>query len=258
MAVSNNNVVFFNLLLGSDLSGLVRRVSMIYAISDLHLSLGGEKPMDIFGSQWRNHHLKLQENWLKTVAGDDTVIIGGDLSWALRLEEAHEDFNFLHQLPGKKVLFRGNHDYWWQSYSKVKKTLPSSMQAVQNNYVAYQDRIALCGTRGWTAPGGENYTAQDEKIYLRELLRLRLSLTRAQEDGFGEFIVTLHYPPFTSRGEDTGFIAIMQEFAVRLCLYGHLHGVDQQKVWQGEREGITYFFTAADFLNFNPLLIPVP
>lgn len=231
---------------------------MIYAISDLHLSLGGEKPMDIFGSQWQDHHLKLQENWTRSVKDDDIVIIGGDFSWALKLEEARDDFSFVHQLPGNKVLFKGNHDYWWQSYSKVKKALPPSIQAVQNNYVAYQGRLALCGTRGWTAPGGENYTAQDEKIYQRELIRLRLSLTKAQEDGFGEFIVTLHYPPFTSRGEDTGFTAIMEEFAVRICLYGHLHGVDQQSVFQGERDGISYFFVAADFLNFNPRLIFAP
>ncbi|MGI5823676.1 MAG: metallophosphoesterase [Dethiobacteria bacterium] len=228
---------------------------MIYAISDLHLSLGGDKPMDIFGSVWEDHHLKLQENWANSVKDNDVVIIGGDISWAMRLEETREDFNFIHQLPGKKILFRGNHDYWWQSYSKVLQALPPSMLAVQNNYISYRGRMALCGTRGWTVPGGENYTEQDEKIYQRELIRLRLSLTAAQKDGFDEFIVTLHYPPLTSRGEDTGFTAIMQEFGARICLYGHLHGVDQQRVFQGEREGITYYFTAADFLNFNPLLI---
>lgn len=228
---------------------------MIYAISDLHLSLGGEKPMDIFGIKWQDHHLKLRENWLKSVREDDTVIIGGDFSWALKLEEAREDFDFVHQLPGRKVLFKGNHDYWWQSYSKVKKALPSSMQAVQNNYIAYRGRLALCGTRGWTTPGGENYTVKDEKIYQRELIRLRLSLEKARQDGFEEFVVTLHYPPFTSRGEDTGFIAIMQEYAVRLCLYGHLHGEDQQNVFQGERDAISYCFVAADFLDFVPRLI---
>lgn len=228
---------------------------MIYAISDLHLSLGGDKPMDVFGSVWKDHHLKLQANWAKFVKDDDVVIIGGDVSWAMRLDETQEDFNFIHRLPGKKILFRGNHDYWWQSYSKVKKKLPPSMEAVQNNYISYRDRVALCGTRGWTVPGGENYTEQDEKIYQRELIRLRLSLTAAQKDGFDEFIVTLHYPPFTSRCEDTGFTEIMQEFGARICLYGHLHGVDQQRVFQGERKGTIYYFTAADFLNFNPFLV---
>ncbi len=228
---------------------------MLYAISDLHLSLGGEKPMDIFGSQWKDHHLKIRENWLKYVKDEDTVIIGGDISWALKLEETREDFAFVHQLPGDKILFRGNHDYWWASYSKVKKALPPSIRAVQNNYIVYRDQLALCGTRGWTIPGGENFTAQDEKIYQRELLRLRMSLTKAQQDGFGEYIVTLHYPPFTPGGEDTGFTSIMQEFAVRICLYGHLHGADQQGVFQGERGGIDYFFVAADFLNFKPRLI---
>ena len=228
---------------------------MLFAISDLHLSLGGEKPMDIFGFLWKDHHLKLQENWTRLVKADDVVILGGDLSWALKLEETRKDFNFIHQLPGEKVLFRGNHDYWWQSYRKVIKALPAGMHAVQNNYIPYRNHVALCGTRGWTVPGGENYTVQDEKIYRRELIRLRLSLTAAQKDGFENFVVTLHYPPFTPRGEDTGFTAIMREFKIRYCLYGHLHGVDQSGVFQGERDGIIYHFIAADFLKFNPLLI---
>jgi predicted phosphohydrolase len=228
---------------------------MLWAISDLHLSLGGEKPMDIFGEQWEDHHLKIKENWQKSVENGDTVILGGDLSWALKLEEAGEDFNFIHGLPGRKVLFKGNHDYWWQSYAKVNKALPAGICAVQNNYFLYEGRIALCGTRGWTAPGGENYTSQDEKIYRRELMRLEMSLSRAQKDGYSDFIVTLHYPPFTLQGKETGFVDIMRQYNVKICLYGHLHGVDQQRVFQGERDRIMFYFISCDFLKFDPLLI---
>ena len=136
----------------------------LFAISDLHLSLGGEKPMDIFGSEWADHHLKIKENWGKIVSDDDVVILGGDLCWAMKLEDAQQDFAFVHQLPGKKVLFKGNHDYWWQSYSKVVRALPEGIYAVQNNYFAFENGIAICGTRGWTIPG-EHYTEQDVKIF---------------------------------------------------------------------------------------------
>ena len=224
----------------------------LYAISDLHLSLGGEKPMDIFGERWESHHLKLQENWSRVVATDDTVILGGDLSWALKLEEAKEDLQFIHALPGKKILFRGNHDYWWKSYAKVKKALPSSLVAIQNNYYPY-GAIAICGTRGWTSPGGENFTEQDQKIYQRELLRLEMSLEAARMDGYDQLLVTLHYPPWNARLEKTGFIQIMEEFGVRVCLYGHLHGADHKNALQGLREGIIYYFTSSDYLDFTPI-----
>jgi predicted phosphohydrolase len=176
----------------------------LFAISDLHLSLGGEKPMDIFGSEWADHHLKIKENWGKIVSDDDIVILGGDLCWAMKLEDAQQDFDFIHQLPGKKVLFKGNHDYWWQSYSKVVRALPEGIYAVQNNYFAYENGIAICGTRGWTIPG-EHYTEQDGKIFKREKMRLELSLAKAQNDGYEKFIVTLHYPPFIRYEEDEGF-----------------------------------------------------
>ena len=228
---------------------------MLFAISDLHLSLSGDKPMDIFGEKWEGHHLKVKENWERLVDDSDTVILGGDLSWAMRLEEAEQDFHFIHNLPGKKVLFKGNHDYWWQSYAKVKKALPDSIYAIQNNYYPYGDGIALCGTRGWTAPGAENYSEQDEKIYRRELARLELSLTEAQKGGCRKFVVTLHYPPFAPQGRETGFTEIMKEFGVKICLYGHLHGAEGQRVFQGEKDGIRYHFISCDFLNFTPLLI---
>ena len=228
---------------------------MLFAISDLHLSLGGNKPMDIFGEQWDNHHLKIRENWCNTVKDNDTVILGGDLSWALKLEETGEDFNFVHNLPGKKVLIKGNHDYWWQSYAKVNKALPESIFALQNNYFLYERDIAICGTRGWTAPGTENFGDHDQKIYLRELNRLELSLTDAREDGYSKIVVALHYPPFTPQGKETGFVEIMRKFGVKICLYGHLHGMEEKRVVQGDIDRIRYYFISCDYLNFSPLLL---
>jgi len=228
---------------------------VLFAISDLHLSFGTEKPMDIFGDHWRDHHLKIKRHWEKAVTADDTVILGGDLSWAMKLEEAQKDFEFIHSLPGRKILFKGNHDYWWQSYAQVKRALPASICALQNNYYLYGDDIALCGTRGWVAPGGENSTEHDEKIYRRELMRLKMSLEKAYNDGWRKFVVTLHYPPFTPAGERTGFIEIMEEFGVKICLYGHLHDAREHKILRGDMGGIRFYFVSCDFLNFKPLLI---
>ncbi len=225
---------------------------LLFAISDLHLSLGGNKPMDIFGECWENHHIKLRDNWNRVVSPEDAVILGGDLSWALKLEEAEADLAFIHALPGKKIIFRGNHDYWWKSYSKVQKALPKSIYAVQNNYYALGD-VAVCGTRGWSAPFGESYTEQDEKIYQRELLRLQMSLEAAQKDGFNRLLAALHFPPFNARLEDTQVVEILHRFGVKLCLYGHLHGADHQKAFQGTRDGIVYYFTASDYLDFTPV-----
>ena len=224
----------------------------LFAISDLHLSLGADKPMDIFGECWENHHLKLRENWNRVVGSDDTVILGGDLSWAMKLENAKADLDFIHALPGEKIIFRGNHDYWWKSYAKVQKKLPASIHAVQNNYYPLGD-MAVCGTRGWAAPFGDSCTEQDEKIFQRELLRLEMSLETARDDGFSRLLAVLHFPPFNVRLDDTGFVHIMRRFGVKICVYGHLHGADHQRAFQGMRDGIVYYFTASDYLDFTPL-----
>lgn len=229
----------------------------LFAISDLHLSIGGDKPMDVFGQLWEQHHLRLKQNWEKTVLEGDTVIIGGDISWALKLEETEDDFKFIHNLPGRKVFFKGNHDYWWQSYAKVKKALPSSICAVQNNYCPYEENIAVCGTRGWITPGSANFTEQDGIVYQRELIRLELSLTAAKKDGRQPKVAVLHYPPFGPELEDSEFVTVMQQFNVKICIYGHLHGDDHRRAFSGERDGITYYFTSSDYLEFKPLRIAI-
>lgn len=229
----------------------------LFAISDLHLSLKGDKPMDVFGERWEQHHLQIKECWEKIVGDGDTVVVGGDISWALRLEEASDDLWFVHSLPGRKIFFKGNHDYWWQSYAKVKKALPPSICAVQNNYCLYKDRIAICGTRGWNVPGNLNFDQQDERVYQRELIRLELSFKKAKKDGFEPSVAVLHYPPFGPELEDSGFTTLLQQYSVKVCIYGHLHGADQERVFTGERNGITYYFTASDYLRFRPLKIIV-
>lgn len=227
----------------------------LFALSDLHLSLAVDKPMNIFGDQWEGYPLKIKENWERAVSSADTVILGGDLSWAMKLKEAREDLQFIHALPGIKVIFRGNHDYWWKSYAQVKRALPESIFAVQNNYYPYDQRLAICGTRGWAPPGGENYTAQDEKIYKRELIRLELSLSAAWKDGYRDLLAVLHYPPLTSRQEETEFVEIMRRFQVKICIFGHLHGIDHRNAFTGEKNGIYYYFTSSDYLNFTPQFI---
>lgn len=239
----------------------------LFAISDLHLSLQVDKPMDIFNSRWENHHEKLKTEWEKRISSEDTVIIGGDLSWALKFEELEKDVEFIHQLPGKKVLFKGNHDYWWNSYKKVKEFLPSSFFAIQNNYYPFNRnrKIALCGTRGWIIPG-KNTPEHDQKIYQRELGRLELSLKAALKDGFTNLVVTLHYPPFHKEKTEkysknienqiqSEFVKLLKEYNAKICIYGHLHGEDHSRAFVGTSEGIDYYFVSSDYLEFRPVKI---
>ncbi|OWZ83524.1 metallophosphoesterase [Natranaerobius trueperi] len=227
----------------------------LFAISDLHLSLQADKPMDVFGPLWENYHERIKENWEEVVTEDDTVIIGGDFSWALKLEEVKKDACFIHELPGKKVLFKGNHDYWWNSYKKVKETLPESFFVVQNNYYPFNDKIAICGTRGWQTPCEER--DHDKKVYNREINRLKLSLDAAIKDGYQDFIVTLHYPPFARDNDKTSFTEVLKEYGVKVCIYGHLHGEDHKNAFIGEKEGIVYYFVSSDYLGFKPIPIKV-
>ncbi len=225
----------------------------LYAISDLHLSLGTNKPMDIFSSQWEGHAEKLKRNWLETIKEEDTVIIPGDVSWATYLEDALEDFQFLNMLPGRKIISKGNHDYWWTTIAKMNRFLEENrflnLFFLHNNYFEYEDWI-ICGTRGWSycdKGAGE----EDEKIFNREQKRLEFSLEQGEKAGRDRIITVLHYPPFSYNNNDSGFIKIMKDYNVSICVYGHLHG-DFSLARQGIINGIEFKFVSSDYLDFKP------
>lgn len=225
----------------------------IYAIGDLHLS--GEpasKPMEVFGEHWRNHKEKVAANWQNTVTAQDTVIVCGDISWAMTLEEAAQDLDWLAQLPGRKLLLRGNHDYWWSSLSQLRACLPENMHAVQNDAFDAGECV-FCGTRGWTIPLGQNAAAQDEKLYRREALRLEMSLKDAARIANGRPIFAMmHYPPLlpeTAR-QGTEFTRLLSEYGVKRCVYGHLHGQSVQRGFSGSYRGVRYDLVSCDALGF--------
>jgi predicted phosphohydrolase len=230
----------------------------LYAISDLHLAVGVNKPMDVFGSEWADYMTRLRVNWLETVGEDDTVLMPGDFCWATYLPEALPDFQWLHALPGQKILTKGNHDYWWTTRSKLDAFLLahglSSIRILHHDAVRV-DSWAICGTRGWKSPGDEDFSAEDRKIYLRELQRLQLSLQAAESLQTSRLMVLLHYPPFNAQREPGEYVALMQAHGVACCLYGHLHGRGRYAAIQGERDGIEYRLVAADNLQFRPVRI---
>lgn len=226
----------------------------LYAISDLHLALTTDKPMGIFGEHWINHHEKIKENWLSKIKEEDTVLIAGDISWSMDMEAGKIDLQWVHELPGKKILIKGNHDYWWSSISKLN-ALYENMSFIQNNFFAYEN-IAICGTRGWICEGTEKkFTEHDKKIFEREKGRLKLSLEGAKKAGYEEIIVMLHYPPCPETLRDSDFMDIFKEYNVKTVIYGHLHNIDKKWVLNGERQGINYLLTSCDFIDFNPILI---
>ncbi|MDQ2086674.1 metallophosphoesterase [Herbivorax sp. ANBcel31] len=228
----------------------------VYAISDLHLSYGVNKPMDIFGDRWVNYMDKLKENWEKTIKRDDYTLIPGDISWATYLDQAKKDFEFIENLPGRKIISKGNHDYWWTTMSKLKKFLENNnfktIDFMHNNSYNIQSFI-VCGARGWKCPGDDGFTLEDKKIYERELNRLELSLNNVDKDAKSEdIIVMMHYPPFNSSKEPSGFVEIMREYGVKKCLYGHLHGISFNNAVEGKIEGIDFKLVSSDYLSFMP------
>ncbi|MCL1810096.1 MAG: metallophosphoesterase [Clostridiales bacterium] len=223
----------------------------IYVIADLHLSFSEniEKPMDIFGGEWLNHTENIKKNWECAVAEGDTVIIAGDVSWALKLEDAIADLDWIRSLPGNKIFVKGNHDLWWASIKKLNAMFGTDMRFLQNDFCEAEG-FAVCGSRGWLCPGDEDYTEQDEKIYRRELLRLRASLTAAKEAGFSKKIGVLHFPPMNDKFQESGFTELFAEFGVERVFYGHLHGDDGFKSGiQGIVGGTEYRLVSLDYLK---------
>ena len=225
----------------------------LYAIGDLHLCLGAPKPMDIFGGNWTGYMDKLKEG-MSCIREEDTTVLLGDLSWALSLEESAADFAWINEIPGRKIILKGNHDYWWSTASKFYKFCEengfSDMLILNNNHYEY-DGYAICGTRGWFFEE-ERSGEHDEKVFKRELLRLEASLKAA-----GELpkIVFLHYPPRYKGYECQEILDILQRYDVRRCFYGHLHGASHGLAQEGIWDGIEFKLVAADKLNFKPHLV---
>ena len=219
----------------------------VFAIADLHLP-AQQKPMDIFGDHWKDHAQRIFDDWRARVAPGDTVLLPGDLSWAMRLEEALEDIAAIGALPGAKVLLRGNHDYWWSSIGRVRRALPGGMYALQNDSLILGGRL-YAGSRGWMLPGPE-LDEDGQRIYARERLRLEMSLQHARRIGGDMPITTLmHYPPLTE--DEPGFSDILERFGVTDCVYGHLHGPAIYGAVRGERRGVRYHQVSCDGLGFR-------
>jgi len=231
-------------------------MTTIWGISDLHLSFSTNKPMHVFGKHWEGHAEKMAEAWDRLVDDDDVVLCPGDLSWAMKLDQAAPDLAWIGERPGLKILGRGNHDFWWSSISKVRKALPEKMLALQNDAIDLGD-VVLCGSRCWAAPGALDCSAKDQKIYEREVGRLRLSLEAGKKLAEGRpLIAAIHYPPFTAKQEATLFAELLEEFEVQLCVYGHLHGRRSHRTAVNEKRGnIEYRLIACDFIDFEPVKV---
>lgn len=225
----------------------------LYAIGDLHLSLSVNKPMDIFGG-WENYVERLTENWHNIVAPQDTVVLAGDSSWAMKLEDTRADFDFINKLPGNKIIIKGNHDYWWTTKNKMEVFFAengfSTLKILHNNHYKYGE-YAICGTRGWINDNGET---ADKKVLSREAGRLEASIKSAEKAKLIP-IVFLHYPPVFSSDSNFEILEVLQNHGVKKCFYGHIHGKSCANAINGERDGIEYRLISSDYLQFSPLAI---
>lgn len=223
----------------------------LFAIADTHLSFASGKPMDDFPG-WSDYTKRLEENWNRLVAPQDTVVIAGDISWAQNFDELLADFQYLQRLNGRKIILKGNHDYWWSTKTKMDRFIAENaldtLQVLSNNSYTV-DGIAVCGSRGWML---ESETVHDEKVLAREAGRLEMSLSAAGE---GEKIAFLHYPPVTSKDVCAPILDVLYRHGVRRCYYGHLHGSAAHYAFEGEYGGIQYRLISADRLGFTPLLV---
>lgn len=240
----------------------------VWAIADLHLAFGDpSKSMEVFGPQWENYAQKIETNWKEVIAPEDLVLIAGDISWAMKPEQAIKDLNWIDQLPGSKVMIRGNHDYWWSSPSKVRAFLPPSIHIIQNDSFSFGD-FSIGGSRLWDT---DEYNFRDYiefkenpkqiskeefdggKIFDRELHRLELSL-KALDPTKRRFVMT-HYPPIGADLKESKCSKLLEKYEVEVCVFGHLHNLKPSVEMFGVKNGIQYFLTACDYINFEPLII---
>lgn len=229
----------------------------LHAISDLHLSFGVDKPMDIFGPQWVGHADRIREAWDRDVRPQDWVLVGGDTSWGLTLPEALPDLRWLGERPGTKILIKGNHCTWWSSRRKVESVLHPSIRLLQNDAHRLPDGTVVVGARLWDPPGAPWTDANAEKIFNRELQRLQLSIDAGRALGGDRTIALIHYPPRYSDGRITPAVPMLEAAGVSVCVYGHLHGKDHKHGFQGEAGGIRYYLTACDAIDFRPIRVPL-
>lgn len=225
----------------------------LFAIADTHLSFGTDKPMNIFRG-WQDYETRLEKNWRNIVTDNDTVVIAGDISWAMSLEQSKNDFAFLDSLPGEKLILKGNHDYWWNTRRKIESFWEengfNTLRLVHNSAYKVGD-FAVCGTRGWFY---DAETDVDKKVLLREAGRLRTSISEAKKLGC-EPIVFLHYPPISQTAECRELLSVLEEEKIRRCYYGHLHGAGKYRAFTGEHNGIDFSLISGDFLEFCPKII---
>lgn len=225
----------------------------LYAIGDLHLCLGAPKPMDVFGGAWVGYMDKLKQG-MAVLTPEDTLVLMGDLSWALDLSSAGADFAWISDIPGRKIILKGNHDYWWSTQAKFTKFCLehgfSGLNLLNNNCYFYED-WAICGTRGWFFEE-ERSGQHDEKVFRRELIRLETSLKAA---GDREKMVFLHYPPRYKGYTCQEILDLMERYGVRRCFYGHLHGASHKLAMEGTWDGIEYRLLSADYLDFRPYIV---
>ena len=224
----------------------------VFAIADPHLSSRVPKPMTIFGANWERHPEAFFEGWRRVVGDDDLVLVPGDISWAMRLEDALPDLEAIAALPGRAVLLRGNHDYWWPSLRKLRGALPAGMLAIQHDAVRVGD-VVVAGTRGWVVPGTPGFTADDDRIYRREVQRLQLSLDAAAALGAGRLVVMLHFPPTNVRGERSEMLERIAAVAPAALVFGHVH--NDAPVHVPRLPGTVVRYVAADALRFEPALV---
>ena len=222
----------------------------IFAISDLHMSVANPKPMNIFGESWNDYLSVIENDWKEKVQDDDVVLIAGDISWAMTLDDALKDMQYFYNLPGKKIFIRGNHDYWWKSITRIRENLPENCIMLQNDAVKIENCV-FCGSRLWLVPGSPDFCEHDNKLYLREIERLRLAFFKAnalREEG-DKLIYMTHYPPFNVRREPNAVTDLMEENHVTAAIYGHLHGKDARADLVVKKNNVPYYLTSCDLVG---------
>lgn len=235
----------------------------IYALADLHLPLScPDKTMEVFGSSWDEYIQKVEDNWKTTVSGSDTVLIPGDISWSTYIDKAEEDFRFISGLPGRKLLSRGNHDYWWTTIKKMEGFLEEKgfddIEFVRTNVVEAEGCL-ISGTRGWMIETKESLEgSENRKVYEREKLRIRMCIDKLNEsdpEHSKKHLMMIHYPPLTANKEFTEFAEMMAMGGIDICVYGHLHGRAHRKAFEGSYEGTEFICASADYVGFKPVQI---